>query len=77
MNALTETIKRIILICVTISILITFIATPSSYAKLDLEDGDFYYSGTTEGAYSPSKDIFKWIVDSIGQIADWILGIMT
>lgn len=77
MKLLKITFKRIVLIIVMLSILITFLATPASYAKLDLQEGDFYYSGTTEGRYAPSKNIFSWLLSKIGDIADWLVGIIT
>lgn len=77
MALLKEIFKKIILIIITISILITFCATPASYAKLDLKDGDYYYSGTTKGTYTIKDGIFAWLLNSIGDIADWILGIIT
>jgi hypothetical protein len=69
--------EKIILIIITISLLITFIATPSSYAKLDLQDGEFYYSGTTKGSYTVKDGIFSWLLSNLSQIADWILGLIT
>lgn len=77
MKLLKSTIKRIVLVIVMLSLLITFMATPASYAKLDLKEGDFYYSGTTEGRYAPSKNIFSWLLGKIGDIADWLVGIIT
>lgn len=77
MKLLKSTIKRIILVIVMLSLLITFMATPASYAKLDLKEGDFYYSGTTEGRYAPSQNIFSWLLGKIGDIADWLVGIIT
>ena len=71
-------IKKLILIIVLTSILIMFLATPASNAKLDLEDGEFYYSGSTEGSYKPQgSNIFGWILKALGEIADFILGILT
>lgn len=77
MALLKKSCERIILIIITISILIMFLATPSSYAKLDLKDGEFYYAGTTKGSYTVKEGIFSWLLDNIGQIADWLIGIMT
>jgi len=77
MALLKEICEKIILIIITISILITFCATPASYAKLDLKDGDYYYSGTTKGTYTIKDGIFAWLLNSIGDIADWLLGIIT
>ena len=69
--------KRIILIIVTISLLISFCAIPASYAKLDLEDNEFYYAGAQKGQYNVSQGIFEWLLSKIGDIADWLLGIIT
>lgn len=79
MKLLKATFKRIILIVVLISILITFLVTPSSYAKLELEDGEFYYTGSSKGTYvaSTSTNIFAWLVNALGQIADFILGMLS
>ncbi|MBQ7409993.1 MAG: hypothetical protein IJW20_01250 [Clostridia bacterium] len=77
MRLLKETLKRIVLIIITISILITFLATPVTYAKLDLEEGEFYYSGTTKGTYVPSQNIFSWLINALAQIADYILGFLS
>lgn len=77
MRLLKETFKKIVLIIITISILITFLATPATYAKLDLEEGEFYYSGTTKGTYVPSQNIFSWLINALAQIADYILGFLS
>lgn len=69
--------KKLILIIVTISLVLTFVITPSAQAKLTLEEGEFYYSGTTKGTYKAATNIFAWLLDNIGDIADWLLGIMT
>jgi len=77
MKNFIEIVKKIVLMMITMSILISSIATPSSYAKLDLQEGEFYYSGTTEGAYVPKDNIFKWLVNCLQEITDWFLGMMT
>lgn len=77
MELIRNLFKRTVLMIVLISVLITFLATPASYAKLELEDGDFYYAGTTDGAYVPTYNVFAWLVNCIGDIADWILGMIT
>lgn len=70
--------EKIILIIVTISLLITFLVAPSSYAKLSLSDGEFYYAGTTKGSYTAAGDgIFSWLLENLSKIADWLVGIMT
>lgn len=77
MAQLRKLCEKIILIIVLVSLLITFCATPSVYAKLDLEDGEFYYAGTQRGQYTVSDGIFEWLLSSIGDIADWLLGIIS
>lgn len=77
MQLIKNTLKRAVLIIILISVLMMFFATPASYAKLDLQEGDFYYSGTTKGTYTPSSNIFSWLLSCIGDIADWLLGIIT
>lgn len=71
-------IKNLILIIVLVSVLIMFFATPVSNAELDLEEDEFYYSGSTEGTYKPgTNNIFRWLLKALGDIADYILGILT
>ena len=77
MNIMKCIIKKVTLIIIMISILITFFATPASYAKLDLKEGDFYYSGTTQGRYTVKDGIFSWLLNNLGDIVDWLLGITT
>lgn len=74
---LKKVCEKIILIIVTLSLLLTFVVAPSSYAKLTLKDGEFYYAGTTKGTYTASEGIFSWLLDNLSQIADWLVGIMT
>lgn len=69
--------KKLLVIIITISLLISFVATPSAQAKLTLEEGEFYYSGTTKGTYKAKSSIFAWLLANIGDIADWLLGIIT
>ncbi len=69
--------EKIILIILTISILLSFMATPVANAGLKLKEGEFYYSGTTKGTYTISQGIFSWLIDNLGKIADWILGLIT
>lgn len=71
-------IKKLVLIIILISTLIMFFATPVSNAELDLEQDEFYYSGSTEGTYKPgTNNIFRWLLKALGEIADYILGILT
>lgn len=75
--AIKKFCEKIILIIVTISILLSFTATPIANAGLGLKEGEFYYSGTTKGTYVASEGIFAWLIDNLGKIADWLLGLIT
>lgn len=75
--AIKNVCKKIILIIITISILLSFMATPVSNAKLGLQEGEFYYSGTTKGTYVVTEGIFAWLIDNLGMIADWFFGLST
>lgn len=77
MKLLRNVFKRIVLIIIMLSLLITFLATPTSYAELNLKDGDFYYTGTTKGTYAASTNIFAWLINNLGEIIDWLMGIIT
>lgn len=69
--------KRIVLMIVIISIIITFCAAPSSYAKLTIQEGEFYYAGTQKGSYVPTDGIFSWLLNALSELADFLLGIIT
>lgn len=77
MKQLKNIIKRIIFTVILCSFIISSCAMPASYAKLDLGDGDFYYSGTTKGSYVPQEGIFSWLINLLGELVDWLLGIIT
>jgi hypothetical protein len=65
--------KKIILIIV-IALLITlgmnFIATPAAYASTN-----FYYIGTTGGSYTTEASIFTKIINALGAMFDYIIGL--
>lgn len=65
--------KKIIVLVIMISILMGSCAVPNSYAKLTMQDGEFYYAGTTKGSYVPSEGIFSWLFDFLAQIAEFLL----
>lgn len=70
--------KRIIVSLSIVILLVFFCMSPISNAsKIKMEDGEFYYSGTTKGAYVVSEGVFSWLLSKIGDIADFLLGIMT
>ena len=72
MAQLREVCKKIILMVIMISIIMGSCAVPNSYAKLTIQDGEFYYAGTTKGSYVPSEGIFSWIFDMLAQIASFL-----
>lgn len=69
--------KRIIFLIILISFLISFISIPQSYAKLELEGDEFYYTGVTEGEYVTKPSIFGWLLNMLGEVFDYLIGICT
>ena len=65
--------KKIVVLVIMISIVMGSCAVPNSYAKLTIQDGEFYYAGTTKGSYVPSDGIFSWLFDFLAQIAEFLL----
>lgn len=70
--------KRII-VSLSIAILLVFfcMSPVSNASKIKMEEGEYYYAGTTKGAYVVTEGIFSWLLSKIGEIADFLLGIMT
>lgn len=77
MMKLRNVLKKIIFSIILCSFIISSCIVPASYAKLDLAEGDFYYGGTTKGKYVPQESIFSWIINLLGELIDWLFGIMT
>ncbi len=69
--------KIIIIITIFVTLILSCFASPSYASKLKMGEDEFYYAGTTKGSYVPKEGIFDWLLDSIGQIADWLLGLIT
>lgn len=70
--------KRIIVSSSIVILLVFFCMSPVSHAsKLKMGDGEFYYAGTTKGSYVVTEGVFSWLLSKIGEIADFLLGIMT
>lgn len=76
MAQLRKVCKKIILIVIMMSIIMGSCAVPNSYAKLTIQDGEFYYAGTTKGSYVPSEGIFSWLFDVLAQIASFLLALI-
>ena len=71
-------ITKIILSIVLISLCFSSVFAPSAEAtRLKLNDGDFYYSGTTKGTYEPPTDWGNWLINFLKEVVDFLLGIMT
>lgn len=74
-------IKRIsykLLVMSMITVVLSFFSISSvSEAKLKLQDGEFYYTGTQEGTYKPPSNFWKNLLKMLGEIANYLLGIMT
>lgn len=70
---LKSIIKKLVLIIIITSVIMSSFAVPNSYAKLTIKEGEFYYSGTTKGSYKPSEGIFSWALNLLKEIATFLL----
>ena len=77
MITIKNIIKKLVIAIVLMSILISYVCTPSANAKLNIGENEFYYSGTTDGTAVEKKNAVKWLVEKLSQVADYILGIVT
>ena len=73
---LKKIIEKFIITIILFSIIVSFCATPASYAKLDIADDEFYYAGTQKGQYTVKEGIFSWLLSSLADVADWIVGMV-
>ena len=71
-------INRIVAILVLSITLTLFMFTPVVNAsRLTIGDNDFYYAGVTEGTYVKAQSFWEWLVGSLSEIIDYLLGIIT
>lgn len=70
---LKSIIKKLVLIIIITSVIMSSFAVPNSYAKLTIQDGEFYYAGTTKGSYKPTEGIFSWAFNLLKEIATFLL----
>ena len=70
-------LKRIVISIILMSILISYVCTPSANAKLNIGENEFYYAGTTDGTYVEKKGVVDWLVEKLKEVADYILGVVT
>lgn len=73
---LKSIIKKLVVIVVITSVIMSSFAVPKSYAKLTIQDGEFYYAGTTKGSYKPSEGIFSWAFNLLKEIAAFLLALI-
>ena len=76
MVGLKNAVEKIVLLIVLFSTIISFCVIPASYAKLDIADDEFYYAGTQKGQYTVKEGIFSWLLSSLADVADWIVGMV-
>ena len=74
MIVLKNMLKKLIIMTIIISILISFSTIPASYAKLDIKSDEFYYAGTQKGQYVAKEGVFSWLINALAEVADWIVG---
>ncbi len=70
---LKSIIKKLVLIIIITSVIMSSFAVPNSYAKLTIQDGEFYYAGTTKGSYKPTEGIFSWAFNLLKELAAFLL----
>lgn len=70
---LKSIVKKLVLIIIITSVIMSSFAVPNSYAKLTIQDGEFYYAGTTKGSYKPTEGIFSWAFNLLKELATFLL----
>lgn len=73
-------LKKIIVIVSIFMILTAFVASPVSKAanaKTQMDKDEFYYAGTTEGAYVITQSFWDWLINFLKQVLDFLLGLFT
>lgn len=70
---LKSIMKKLVLIIIITSVIMSSLAVPNSYAKLTIKEGEFYYAGTTKGSYKPTEGIFSWAFNLLKEIATFLL----
>lgn len=70
---LKSIMKKLILIIIITSVIMSSFAVPNSYAKLTIKEGEFYYAGTTKGSYKPTEGIFSWAFNLLKELATFLL----
>lgn len=67
--------KLIVTLCIVMTFCCFIASTPVEASKVST--GDFYYAGTTKGTYTVNKGFLEKLVDALGEILDYLLGLMT
>ncbi len=73
-------LKKIIIIIPIVVLLFSFMISPFAEAassKTQLGENEFYYAGTTESSYVVSQSFWDWLIENIGEIFDFLLGLLT
>lgn len=68
-------VKKIFVTLMIIILYMFFVVNVEAEAKLTIDK--FYYSGTQEGVAKIEKGFFERVIDSLSEIADYLLGIKT
>lgn len=56
-------------------VLVFFSASSVCHAKLELNDDEFYYSGTQEGTYIVEAGLWEKVINALSEIASYLLGL--
>ena len=68
--------KLIVILCIMATFFCFVVNTPVCLAS-KVKTDSFYYSGTSKGSYTVQKSFLERLVDALGAILDYMLGIMT
>lgn len=67
--------KLIVVMCIIFTFCTFIASTPVEASKVNKTD--FYYSGTTKGSYTVNKSFIDKLIESLGDILDYLLGLLT
>lgn len=67
--------KLIVTLCIVMTFCCFIASAPVEASKVST--GDFYYAGTTKGTYTVNKGFLEKLIDALGEILDYLIGLLT
>ena len=74
-STIKEVLYKILVMSMICIVLVFFSASSVCHAKITLEEGQFYYTGTQEANYVVKGSFWEGILGSLAEIANYLLGI--